>query len=287
MKNKNFYLGVFFILMSAFGFATMQLFVNLIPYDPFTKIFFRNLITFLVSISILKFQKKKFHVPKNARLLLLTRSIMGYLGMLFTFLAAVNMKLADATIISKLSPFLVILICYFAYGEKITKYQLIAIIIAFIGMLFVVKPEGNFITKGSIYALCNAIFAAISYSAIRGLNIKKVDGNVIIIVFSLLCMIFSLPFMFYYKPTLMLDTLLYLLLLGIFGVIGQYGITFAYVFAPAKDVSVFEYTQVLFSAILGYLFLNQLPDIYSFIGYIIIIFASCLSIFINSKNKKK
>ena len=40
--------------------------------------------------------------------------------------------------------------------------------------------------------------------------------------------------------------------------------------APAREVSVFDYTQIVFAAGLGFLFFGQLPDILSVIGYCII-----------------
>ena len=52
---------------------------------------------------------------------------------------------------------------------------------------------------------------------------------------------------------------------------GQYCITAAYSYSPAKEISVYDYTQVLFAALLGFIFLGQIPDYLSVIGYIIII----------------
>ena len=64
---------------------------------------------------------------------------------------------------------------------------------------------------------------------------------------------------------------LLLLLAGISAACGQFSITKAYTKAPAREISVFDYTQVLFAAILGFLFLEQIPDQLSFLGYAIII----------------
>ena len=64
--------------------------------------------------------------------------------------------------------------------------------------------------------------------------------------------------------------LIYLLLAGISATGGQFCITAAYTKAPAKDISVFDYFQILFAAILGF-FLGQIPDYLSVLGYIIII----------------
>ena len=55
-----------------------------------------------------------------------------------------------------------------------------------------------------------------------------------------------------------------LILAGASATIGQYGVTFAYKYAAAKNISVFDYSQVLFSGILGFIFFNELPDLQSF-----------------------
>ena len=69
------------------------------------------------------------------------------------------------------------------------------------------------------------------------------------------------------KPT----PLICLVMAGLSATVGQFGITSAYKYAPAKEISVFDYTQVIFAAILGMLFLGELPEVMSFIGYVIII----------------
>lgn len=65
--------------------------------------------------------------------------------------------------------------------------------------------------------------------------------------------------------------LLYLVLAGVSAALGQFSITAAYTHAPAKEISVFDYTQVIFAAILGGIFFSEVPDKYSIIGYVIII----------------
>ena len=64
---------------------------------------------------------------------------------------------------------------------------------------------------------------------------------------------------------------LYLILAGCAAALGQFSITAAYKFAPAKDISVFDYTQVIFAAILGMLFLGETPVPLSIAGYVLII----------------
>jgi drug/metabolite transporter (DMT)-like permease len=64
---------------------------------------------------------------------------------------------------------------------------------------------------------------------------------------------------------------LYLILAGVSASLGQFAITTAYKYAPAKEISVFDYTQVIFAALLGLIFLGEVPVLYSLLGYTIII----------------
>ncbi|HZW68909.1 MAG TPA: EamA family transporter, partial [Pseudogracilibacillus sp.] len=76
----------------------------------------------------------------------------------------------------------------------------------------------------------------------------------------------------FYEP-MTSQQLTYLLLAGLFATFGQFGITLAYKYAPAKDISIFTYSTVIFTTILSVVIFSEVPDIYSFIGYIIILSA--------------
>ena len=92
-----------------------------------------------------------------------------------------------------------------------------------------------------------------------------------VMCFSLFSCLVSLPFVILnYRPMTM-NQLLCLLLAGVCATGGQFSITAAYTFAPAKEISVFDYSQVVFAALLGYLFLGQLADSLSYLGYLVII----------------
>lgn len=77
--------------------------------------------------------------------------------------------------------------------------------------------------------------------------------------------------------------LMFLILAGLAATGGQFGITLAYTFAPAREISVYDYSQIIFATILGILFLGELPDKYSFVGYGIIISASLIMFILNNR----
>ena len=76
-----------------------------------------------------------------------------------------------------------------------------------------------------------------------------------------------------------------LLLAGLFASGGQFTITAAYTCAPAGEISIYDYSQIIFSTVLGFLFLRQIPDMWSFVGYGIIIAASVAMFLFNNRKR--
>ena len=79
---------------------------------------------------------------------------------------------------------------------------------------------------------------------------------------------------------------LYLILAGTFACVGQLGITKAYLCAPAKEISVYDYTQIVFAAILGFFVFGDIPDVWSIIGYILICGAGVAMFFYNKRKER-
>lgn len=64
---------------------------------------------------------------------------------------------------------------------------------------------------------------------------------------------------------------------------GQFTITAAYSCAPAREISVYDYSQIIFSAILGFFLFGQVPDLWSWIGYAVIIFMAVVMFLYNNR----
>lgn len=102
--------AIFYIILSAFCFSLMNLFVKLSGDLPSVqKSFFRNLVSVFVAGFLLLKDKSTFHFNKNNLGLLILRATFGTLGILCNFYAISNLNLADASILNKLSPFFVII----------------------------------------------------------------------------------------------------------------------------------------------------------------------------------
>ena len=274
-NNNNILKGIFCIIIAGFGFALMSLFVKLSGDLPsMQKGFFRNIIAvFISSIPLIK-HWKVINIPKNKTgwLVLISRSVFGTIGLVLNFYAISHISLADSSIIQKLSPFIIIILSYIFFKEEMTRFQVFSIIIAFIGIILIIKPSGNdIISMGALAALLGALCAGIAYTCVRYLGTHNISGEFIIFFFSSLSSLMLLPYLIFDYRSMTLYQLSMLLLAGISATIGQYGVTFAYKFAAAKNISVFDYSQVLFSGIFGYMFFGEFPDFQSLIGYIIVI----------------
>mgnify|MGYP000128182559 FL=1 len=274
-NNSNILKGIFCIIIAGFGFALMSLFVKLSGDLPsMQKGFFRNIIAvFISSIPLIK-HRKSINFPKNKTgwLVLISRSVFGTIGLVLNFYAISHISLADSSIIQKLSPFIIIILSYIFFKEEMTRFQFFAIIIAFVGIILIIKPSGNdIISMGALAALLGALCAGIAYTCVRYLGTHNISGEFIIFFFSSLSSLMLLPYLILDYRTMTYYQLSMLLLAGISATIGQYGVTFAYKFAAAKNISVFDYSQVLFSGIFGYMFFGEFPDFQSLIGYTIVI----------------
>ena len=271
MKDKQ--KGMLSIMTAAFFFAAMNVFVKLSGDLPAPqKSFFRNLIAMIFAFMILTRSGEKLSYRKKDLPMLLMRSIFGTIGILCNFYAVDHLLVSDASMLNKLSPFFVIIFSALFLKEKANTVQKISVVIAFIGALFVVKPSMDvFQNINSLIGVMGGLGAGIAYTCVRQLGKQGVKGARVVFFFSSFSCLVLVPYLLVDYHPMTMQQLLCLVGAGLMAAGGQFSITAAYNFAPAKEISVFDYTQVVFAAILGFFFLGQIPDLYSVIGYVIII----------------
>lgn len=278
--------GIICIVISAFGFAMMSAFVKLSGDLPtFQKTFFRNLVSCIVAFIMVVKANESFFGKKENRKILTLRAIFGTLGIILNFYAIDKLVLSDANMLNKLSPFFVIIFCALFLKEKIKTNQIIAVVIAFLGALFIIKPELNMQVIPALIGVSGAVCAAIAYTCLRVLGGRE-KGATIVFYFSLFSLIVIFPFMVISYKSMTLLQFTYLMLAGTFATLGQFGITWAYKYAPAKEISIFDYSNIIFSAIISIALFGVFPDKYSILGYIIIFLASLYMFMYNKKLDK-
>ncbi len=280
--------GIMYIMISAFFFALMGLFVRLSGDLPsFEKSFFRNAVAAVFAFAVLLKNKTEIKIGKGNLKYLLLRSVCGTIGILCNFYAIDRINLADASILNKMSPFFAIIFSFFLLKEKIKPAQAGIVILAFCGALMIVKPgfKGIEIIPG-LLGLAGGIAAGAAYTFVRILSRNKVEGPFIVMFFSLFSCIVILPFFIADFTPMSGMQLLYLLCAGLSAAGGQFSITAAYSCAPAKEISVYDYTQIIFSTLMGFAVFGEIPDGWSFAGYGVIIAAAILMFLYNNNYRK-
>ncbi len=270
MNEKKY--AVMMMLISSSAFAFMGLFVKLTPGIMATqKAIFRTATVMVISYIILKKKYKKIPKVKNLKWLLF-RSIFGSIGIVLNYYALEHLLLSDASIIFRLSTILVLLLSYFILKESLSKKHVIPILTGFLGLFFVIRPSFNSSLFDYIIALLGVGSASLAYMSLRILG-KTEDSNMVVFFFSAFSSLVLIPFLIYDFKPMTIKELLFLILAGVFATIGQYGITLAYKYAPAKEVSIYNYIGVVFSGILEFIIFATAPDMISIFGYVVI-FAS-------------
>lgn len=285
MNNKQ--KAIIYIICSAFFFALMNMFVRMSGDLPsIQKSFFRNFIAFFFALAVLLRSNEGFSFKRENLSFFIGRAAFGTLGILCNFYAVDHLLLSDASILNKLSPFFAIIFSYFILKEKISPIQGTAVIIAFLGAMLVVKPgfavAGAFIP--SVIGVFGGLFAGIAYTLVRVLGQRGERGPFIVLFFSAFSCIVTLPFLIFDFHPMTMSQMIMLLLAGLSAAGGQFTITAAYTHAPAREVSVFDYTQIVFAAGLGFVFFSQIPDLFSIVGYCMIS-GVAVWMFIYNKNK--
>ncbi|MBQ3783134.1 MAG: DMT family transporter [Lachnospiraceae bacterium] len=280
-KNK----GILFILMAGVGFASMTIFSRLSGDLPtMQKALFRNLFAALIALFMLLKNKKDFHYEKEHIPTLFIRSLCGTCGIICNFYAVDHMIVSDANILNKVSPFAAVLFSLLFLSEKISFRQICTLIGAFLGALLVIRPSFQFedFAPGCI-GLLGGIMAGAAYTAVRYLGKQKCDSMKIVFFFSVFSCVVILPGALYQFKPMSYIQVVFLILCGTSAALGQICITTAYKYAPASEISIYDYFQIFVAAILGFFIFGQTPDKLSFVGYFIIF---CMS-FLNWIHGKK
>ncbi|MDO4175276.1 MAG: DMT family transporter [Eubacteriales bacterium] len=278
--------GILFIIISAFCFALMNLFVRLSgDLPPMQKSFFRNFVALLFATIVLLRSEQKFQFNRENLPQLIARATLGTIGILCNYYAVDHLVLSDASMLNKLSPFFAIIVSYFYLKEKVTPFQATAVVVAFIGALCIIKPGFSSLTTGpALIGALGGLGAGAAYTMVRSLSLRGERGPFIVFFFSAFSCLVCLPYLLFAYHPMTWTQLILLLLAGLSAAGGQFAITAAYSNAPAREISVFDYSQIIFAALLGFLFLQQIPDFLSVIGYIIICGTSIAMFFYNQKH---
>ena len=268
-------LGILCILCAAFCFSLMSVFIRLAGDLPtMQKIFFRNLVAAVAAFLMLAREGNGYRIRRDCLGGHAARCITGFIGMIANFWAIDHIGIADANMLNTLSPFFAILMSMLVLREYPKRVDILSVVVAFIGAVFVVRPGAGLASLPALVGVLGGLGAGTAYTFVRQMTQKGERGTEIVMVFSLFTCVMSVPFfLISYQPMTAMQWV-YLLLAGCAAAGGQLSITAAYRHAPAKEISVFDYSQIVYAALWGFFLFDEIPDAMSIIGYVIIIGAA-------------
>jgi drug/metabolite transporter (DMT)-like permease len=279
MQLQSRQLGAVLIILSAFFFTCLQIVVRLSSDDIplMEQILIRNVISLVFAWWMTWRRRVAPLGPLRHQPALFARSLLGLAGAIAQFLAVSTGTQADTTVIIRMSPFVTCVVAYFFLKERITKTQLAALFTAALGALIVAWPLGGANLFPMTMAMLCALWTGMVYPLLSYLK-DHADGYSIIAHFSLVGIVVSLPFLFLEGGFVLPRgrSLLLALLISLFTCLGQICLTFAYRFAPASEVSIYNYTAIPFSMLLGFLALGEPVALQALLGGSLVILAALM-----------
>ena len=285
MKISTTIIGIIFAILAYFSFSLLDAIQKTaVIYNSVFQILFLKYF-FTLFLSITESYRKNNHnfFKTNSPKLQITRSVLSIIESGCFVLSFRYLSLADAHSIGSLTPVIVVALSAIILREKVNLKTWIAIFIGFIGVLIIMRPGLSIFDPKSLIPLAAAFFLSLYQIVTR--KVSEYDSSETSLFYTSVVGIILMSFMmpFFWQP---MQSYSYLLFLGI-GIFFSLGIYFQIIalsFAKASVVQPFHYTLILWAIILGYIFYNDLPDLPTVIGAIIITLSGIYVLNIRSKS---
>ena len=226
--------------------------------DPIQQSFFRNFLGIFILAPFLF--KEKFLIKSKANVgLLILRSLFGGVTMILLFTAYSLIPLSQAMAISFSTPLFMYFGSVLIFKEKNDYFKTFFLCIGFIFTILVIRPDLK-IELGSILALTSALTHACA-----GLLVKKLshDENVLTLMFSMILLMTPMTFIpstYFWKPVDSFFIFSLLLSLAFIATLGNYFWTKAISLSKLTNLMPFDFTKLIFSSILGFIFFQEKID---------------------------
>ena len=278
-------IGIIFAIIAYFSFSILDAIQKsaVLYYSIFQLMFVKY--TFVLLLSILEARRSKkinFYKTNNFKLQIV-RSLLSILESACFVLSFKYLSLANAHSIGALAPIIIVVLSVFFLNEKVSIKTWVAIFIGFIGVLIIIRPASDVFSLKSLIPLLAAFFLGLYQIATK--KISEYDTPEVSLFYSSLVGIFITSIMaFYFWQPVNINSLIFFLPIGLFFSLGIYFQILALNNAKASIIQPFHYTLIFWAIIFGYFFYDDVPDLYTIIGALIIT-ASGIFV-INQKSRK-
>lgn len=272
MQKTSITIGIIFAIMCFMMGSIAEAFIKLLASDYTVAqiIFLRSLISLIFVMSIAFYKKEikmietfKFHQH-------LIRAVYLLSGLAFVILSLRYIPIADFTAIIYASPFFVILLSWPMLKEKVSKKLIIATLVGFVGVLFIVNPHSVAFGIGGFFGICATFCAALTIIQTRKMSWSETPLSISFWL-GVIGVIITTPFIAFEWITPSLMDCGVFILIGVLHSLLQIFLSIALKHAPASVVTPFDYSGFIWAVLLGYLFWGDIPTQMMLFGTAIIV----------------
>jgi len=256
------------VILSAVMGVVIKWLSNIYPAVELT--FFRSLFGFIPVIVLVRRAGGVGTLRTQRPVGHFLRAAAWVVSFICSFLSLHFLTLATSVAFSFLAPLFMTVLSVPMLGERVGVHRWAAVSLGFLGVLFMARPNGEVFQIGTIFGIGNALFWAIGSLSVRQLTRTETSSSITFYthLFSTLILGLALPF-FWLEPSL--QGLLAMGALGLLGGVSQYWTTQAMSYAPVAAVAPFNYTQMAWAVIFGFVVWGDLPTVNLMIGVAIVV----------------
>lgn len=294
--EKNTYLrAVIYILLASLFFAANSSISAAI--GPRVGVFQKMVISGLVGTTIFGYiliKTKDSFLGSNPKLLLV-RVLLGFTSTVFVVMATTftQRPLFELNIVTSTNAIFTVIVAILFLKEKVTLKQVVVILVCFVGVYVTIRPGTGLVEDPYILlALGAAVLSGSAYVCVRALK-RYASANTVVFGFSAFTMLMALPIFIGYEliylkhPIADLKYIGLLLIMGLSSVAGQYFLNKGYRMADASKLSIFAYSQMIFTLLFSVFFQQKQIAMWSYIGAVLIVASGIATAFMNNKAVKK
>lgn len=278
--------GILLMCISTVAFSVMHGLVRFVSemLPPFQIAFFRNVFGLAFLLPLL--MRSRFAILRTQRIgLHALRGVINIVAMLMFFTALSISPLAKVTALSFTAPIFMAILAVLVLGERFRIYRWLAILFGFLGMLIILRPGLVAIDTGALLVTGSAALWAVAMVLIKILS--RTDSSLTIVAYmGIFLGIFSIfPALWVWQP-FGLETLGWMVLIGLFGSIAQMSLSQSLKETDPTALMPFDFLKLIWTALIGAWFFGEVPDIYTWIGAAVI-FSSGLFIALRERQVKQ
>lgn len=247
-------------------------------------VFFRFFIGFLILLPFYiqkKIKVSRLHFSKH-----LFRSVLGLFSIYFYYFAIKKIPLANAMALSNTMPLFTPLVLLVWLRLIVSKQKLAAVAIGFFGVVLMLNPTQLTFEWGSFAALGTGLFASIAFVGIRQLSKIESKSAILFCYFTVVSFVSFIPCIYSWQPIVDLKIWIYLVLMGLLGILFQSLMTLGLSMAPSSKTGLATYLTVVFGGLLGWGIWDEVPRFWGTMGMLLTIAGGCLAVVDRTRSRQ-